>query len=179
MAGLAALRRGEAAIRSDVSERLRRVRYGPGKGRIISLLRPSPTGWIGPRERRVVGCWRRGIRRSAKRRASPRSEVWTPVRERTAALVDGGQNPRNSGARPRVGTRVAVDLIAANRLGGGPLSMPQPPRWANAPSPALWGEVLASGRSLRNSVSLVRKGAYQHEREHRGSRPRNGGDACN
>ena len=41
-----------------------------------------------------------------------------------AAVVDGGENPRKSGARPKVGTRFAVNLIAANRLGGKPLSMP-------------------------------------------------------
>ena len=40
------------------------------------------------------------------------------------AVVDGGQNPRKSGAGRKTGTNLAVDLFTAYGLGGKPLSTP-------------------------------------------------------
>ena len=48
--------------------------------------------------------------------------------------VDGGVNPRKSGAGRKVGTKIAVEQFEANGLGGGPLSMPSAAvrRWPKA-----------------------------------------------
>jgi hypothetical protein len=43
---------------------------------------------------------------------------------RRSITVDGGENPRKSGAGPKAGTRFAVDLFVAKRQGGKPLSTP-------------------------------------------------------
>ncbi len=42
--------------------------------------------------------------------------------------VDGGLNPRKSGAGPKTGTELAVEPLVARSLAGRSLSMPKPPR---------------------------------------------------
>ena len=47
--------------------------------------------------------------------------------DEAAVVVDGGPNPRKSGAGPKTGTELAVEPLVARLLAGRPLSMPKPP----------------------------------------------------
>ena len=66
--------------------------------------------------------------------ADPLPHVICSRAARLGSGVDGGVNPRKSGAGRKVGTKIAVEQFEANGLGGGPLSMPSAAvrRWPKA-----------------------------------------------
>jgi len=49
------------------------------------------------------------------------------AQQRAEPVVDGGLNPRKSGAGPKTGTELAVEPLVARSLAGRSLSMPKPP----------------------------------------------------